>query len=797
VLLALIVALTPHLARAQNRSDSPTAAHGAIGSSYGATLLADLPTSDNLFALIETLQPSIMSDRFSQGGLFVGQPSRLGGFLASYTQTVFRLDGVDITDPTGSGAPLITPDLPLWDRVDIATGLMPADLNATGLAISLTPRQPTDMWTRTLAAGVSQGVLTGGQPGTDAPAIARPDGWNRASLLASGPLGDRARALFAGTWNGGAQFNRAETASVTSETGSGLVQVDFDLDDRTELRTLGFIQRASSPFDLRVAIGRLDAAARDTSVHLQSTLDRRESPDRVVSVFGAYTRRARSSDGEPAVTLPRLDRITEGAPSAFASAFDYTVSRWSAGVRVRPQPGATARRHRPSFGVEIGGSGVGADGFYTGLLGESVGGVPARLWTFSRPAAESQRSALTLAVDAADSIRVSSSVTIAAGVRFDTVSGSAEGAGETVSWATWLPRVSMRWAITETWRLAALAGYARSAYRLPLDLLAIGDPNAPTAEISQWDGATAAASLPLVARVGPGTGGDPAFSRIDPDLARPISDELVLGIQAWPHPTLRLSFIGVVRRESSLLGLVNDGAPASSYDVINVEDGGLFGEPALLPVYNRRAESFGLDRYLLTSPEQDDATFEGFEIGFTWVTTRVLIEGGLTASIARGPAGNRGFRVDENDQSVAGELWSNPNAATFATGRLFSDRAYTGKLASVITFPSDIRLGVIARYQDGQPFSRIVVVPNLNQGAEGVSAYEAGGTRFTFTGTVDLRLQKGFRVGGSRVDAIFDVYNLPNLSLEVEEDVVTGPTFREISAVQPPRSMMAGIKWEF
>jgi hypothetical protein len=35
------------------------------------------------------------------------------------------------------------------------------------------------------------------------------------------------------------------------------------------------------------------------------------------------------------------------------------------------------------------------------------------------------------------------------------------------------------------------------------------------------------------------------------------------------------------------------------------------------------------------------------------------------------------------------------------------------------------------------------------------------------------------------------------MSLEVEEDVVTGPTFREISAVQPPRSMMAGIKWEF
>ena len=140
---------------------------------------------------------------------------------------------------------------------------------------------------------------------------------------------------------------------------------------------------------------------------------------------------------------------------------------------------------------------------------------------------------------------------------------------------------------------------------------------------------------------------------------------------------------------------------------------------------------------------------------------------------------------------------SSTNAQTFSRTRPFADRAYTGKLAGVVRFPSDIRLGVIARYLDGQPFSRIVVVDDLNQGAEGVRAYADGGTRFTFIGTVDMRLQKGFAVAGTRLDAILDIYNLPNMSLEVEEDVVTGPSFRTVTAVQPSRSVHIGVRWGF
>ena len=86
-----------------------------------------------------------------------------------------------------------------------------------------------------------------------------------------------------------------------------------------------------------------------------------------------------------------------------------------------------------------------------------------------------------------------------------------------------------------------------------------------------------------------------------------------------------------------------------------------------------------------------------------------------------------------------------PTRPAYARGRLFSDRAFTMKWTTLYRFPHDFTVGGIARYQDGQPFSRLAVVPNLNQGTEGVQAYPNAGTRFTFNSTLDLRAQKGFR----------------------------------------------------
>ena len=63
--------------------------------------------------------------------------------------------------------------------------------------------------------------------------------------------------------------------------------------------------------------------------------------------------------------------------------------------------------------------------------------------------------------------------------------------------------------------------------------------------------------------------------------------------------------------------------------------------------------------------------------------------------------------------------------------------------------------------------------------------------------TVDGRLQKTFRAGTNRVTLLIDAYNLLNTATEIEEFPVTGPSSRATAAVQPPRSVHAGIRIEF
>jgi len=217
----------------------------------------------------------------------------------------------------------------------------------------------------------------------------------------------------------------------------------------------------------------------------------------------------------------------------------------------------------------------------------------------------------------------------------------------------------------------------------------------------------------------------------------------------------------------------------------------------ILLFYNRAPSTFGADRYLLTNPADDEATFVGAEMIGQVRANRFYFIAGVTAGRSEGLSANRGFGAIENDAAVLGEVYINPNARGHAQGRVFTERGYTIKTAMSYQFPHDTTFGLIGRYQDGQHFARLVLLPGLNQGIEAVRAFRNGRTRFTFSMTVDARLQKSFGVGSHRLTAILDAYNLFNQALEVEEFSVTGATSRLTSAVQPPRVIQLGIRIPF
>ena len=181
----------------------------------------------------------------------------------------------------------------------------------------------------------------------------------------------------------------------------------------------------------------------------------------------------------------------------------------------------------------------------------------------------------------------------------------------------------------------------------------------------------------------------------------------------------------------------------------------------------------GQDRYLLTNPQRRCGDVEkhrdlgGPEHEALSALWRALGESVRTAA-------NVGFRAAP-ERSGHPRRAVRLNATTFARGRLFTDRALI-KLSSVFRLPSDVRIGLVARYQDGQPFSRIVVATGLNQERSHPAFRTANrDSRSRKRSTAD---SEGFAIGKERFDVVFDVFNLLNTAGRSEEQTVSGATFR-------------------
>jgi hypothetical protein len=617
--------------------------------------------------------------------------------------------------------------------------------------------------------------------------IARLKDWANGSVVLSGPLSPRAGLVVGGTASRGAQFSKEGIAGTHAGLASGFAHLVFTPSRQREVRALGWLQRSDTPFENWRAFGRPDATTGNTAVHVQATIeDKGPGPWRV---FAGMTQRARSND--VGATSATVYRITDGPIAQFADTVaDVTARRVSAGARYEPRAGS-GHLH---LGVDLDRASTVSSGRFAGTLREFEDTTAARIWTYSSANADSNRSVGTLAGFANYATDLSPALSLDAGLRAESVRGRAEGATTSVNWTSLLPHAYLRLALGDT--RALRLGYARSANALRQTWLAFGDPNASIATVS-----SAAAPAVVVSRVGPGTGGNTAFSALDPDLKRPYTDEFVIGFEKRRSASTRYTLTGIARRESNLLGVVNPGVGASSYATVSVPDAGKdLIDPAddrLLTVYNRLPASFGKDTWLVTNPDVQAPTAYALRMAFEHSSRRVFLLFAATASAANGPVSNRGYGPLENDQDLPGETYSNPNAASYARGRLFSDRAFTIKWTTVYRMPHDFTIGAIARYQDGQPFSRMVLASNLAQGAEAIQAYPNAGSRYTFTGTLDLRVQKGIGIGRGRVDAILDAYNLFTRSNEVEEYVMGGAAFRTPTAIEPPHSVHLGLRITF
>jgi hypothetical protein len=286
---------------------------------------------------------------------------------------------------------------------------------------------------------------------------------------------------------------------------------------------------------------------------------------------------------------------------------------------------------------------------------------------------------------------------------------------------------------------------------------------------------------------------------VDSDLALPSMRRVMIGFQTKVGG-LGIRATAYARRDRDLLETALNpfgseiartrNLPDPSGDVVGPSD------DQILPIVEESVRSFTASQYLLTNPAEHRALGEGAELGFE--TNAKHVHWGLIGAAFRdsGRGGYRGLRVGENDFGVVGESFDRTNADTFGYGRLFFDRAYSLRMYLTANDVRGFTFGAIGRYDDGQPFARLVIQNDLPQGPDFVQAIPRGRARLHYTLSVDARLAKRFKLASTRVEISASVFNALGSAFEAEEQVVWLPDYRRITLVQPPRALVIGLRIE-
>jgi TonB dependent receptor len=777
---------------------------------FDESLLGGLPVDDPLAAVVETTVAPLIVDRLSNGGLWPGEAALIGGQASSWRNATTTLDDLDVTDPARIGTPLLRPSQPSIAALVVSTTLLPASAGGPGPLLSLVPKPPSTTWKGGGEARFFSRALQSSNTLHGAPPIAKFDRYQDWNGHVAGPIASEAGLFVSARRTASDRIERTDPRPLESRVSSLFGTAAFAAGSRGRVRAVGSVDRVGMPYAGRARFANRDVRETNTFTTAHVSWDGATPSGHLWSASsglaqGIFT--PQFDTGGPSDRIAAagtVERLLDGPVPLLFDGMPATRRRVTGRVEVAPSISRWRAGHALRAGATISRNTTVTSGRISPPVAELVADLPARIWEYEYRAPHARWASTELAGYLTDRIMLGAKATIDAGVRLESARGSARDATDSISWFSVSPRLSGRWVVARPF--AVFGGYARYTHRLALDYLAYGDPGAASGQVYRWQDVNGDRRLQadeygaLVAAVGPCCNRT-AHNRIDPDLSRPSTDEGVFGIEmrfaGW---SLRIS--GIKRHERDLIGSVNTGAPESAYVLrYDVDPGEPFRDPPEerpLPVYDRRPSSFGLDQYLLTNLPATVGLYDGIEAsieGSVGGRLRTRFDG--TSYQAWVSAGNRGFRPFESDPGVIGELFENPNARTYAYGHGFVDRGYVIKWLTHYAAPRDYVLSAVARYQDGQPFSRLAIIPDLNQGPEAINGYRLGRTRFTFTLTLDTRFEKTVSVAGARVTGVLEVFNLLNMRNEVEEDVRTGPTFRAPTAIQPPRAARIGARIAF
>jgi hypothetical protein len=139
-------------------------------------------------------------------------------------------------------------------------------------------------------------------------------------------------------------------------------------------------------------------------------------------------------------------------------------------------------------------------------------------------------------------------------------------------------------------------------------------------------------------------------------------------------------------------------------------------------------------------------------------------------------------------------FFGNPNQRRF--GRL-TETTWNAKLIGRYEGPWGVSASSTLRLNSGYNWARRITVNLPQAGRVNMPAEPLTNNRGLTTKLLDVRLEKAFKMGNTKLTAMADLFNILNANTVTNFTTISGPSFMQVLALLPPRAVRLGFDLRF
>jgi hypothetical protein len=809
-------------------------------------LLQEVPTSRDVWSILQTQAPAVVLDREDVGGSEGGLQAVFSVRGTTWHQNTYSMNGVNVTDPAATGATDFYFDYDSFEEINISTGSHSAEVATPGVYLNLVAKTGTDNFRGGAAYYYENSSLVSDnidQELRDA-GVSRGSSINLFSDFTAqfgGPIA-KDKLRFYTNWRDWRIHRNVVNVTISENTDlfSGLGNVTWQLNPKNQITALYTVQTYLKPHRNISATVQPEASWIEDDVFTiaQGTWTSTVNDKNLLNARVSYARISFPLSPQPEATEAANIDLGTGVWSRAAPLY-YDPAQIRDRLSIN---GAWTRfvsgwggNHDFKLGAEY--QTAGDENVFSlirDVVTYTVNGVPASVELYNTPVENNKQHFYEVNFFAQDSWKPNDQTTVNLGLRFSATrgylpeQGSPAGAffpardfprQDILSWNTFAPRLGVIYDLKGNGNHAAKVSYGRYYHAVSTGFIGSPNNNGLGARGHVWNdngdrifqvGEQGA----LLYQFGGST------NTVDPDLKQPYTDEFIVGMDnELPFHNIRLSVNFTYRRKTDLIGFVNAGVPDSGYFPVTAIDPGRDGvtgttDDRPIQVFNLRPEFAGRDRLVETNPEGFDGDYKGVEIvaqkrfarGWQFLASYAVGK----STLERTSITNSQFGGEEEGAGGVGfgfgtSAYTTPNSGINNSGESdFYDRTHIVKLVASYQIPKiDVNLAGVFKSQTGTPYARILTLTQdangnpFNQGTISIFAEPRGTFRFPTIRAFDLRLSKFFDVRKHRFEFIVDFFNLTNANVVTDLNVNSGAVFQDPTNVYGPRVVRFGGRWLF